>query len=76
MLIIQKIEDIVRNYEDFRKIVGEFLIKEKRNLNNYSMQKIADMTYTSKSTLVRIAKVLDFLVGMILLNNIKKKLFI
>ena len=60
MLIIQKIEQLYIRYDDSRMAVSEFLIRERRKLNQYSMQSIADRTYTSKSTLVRIAKHLGF----------------
>lgn len=60
MLIMQKIEELTIRYDDSRKTVGEFLLHERRNLKHYTMQAIADQTYTSKSTLVRIAKNLGF----------------
>ncbi|MFJ7977988.1 MurR/RpiR family transcriptional regulator [Peribacillus sp. NPDC096379] len=60
MLIVQKIEQLTYRYNDARRTVGDFLLKERRKLNNYSMQEIADATYTSKSTLVRVAKNLGF----------------
>ena len=60
MLIMQKIEELTNRYDDSRRVVGEFLIHERRNLKQYTMQEIADQTYTSKSTLVRIAKNLGF----------------
>nr|WP_294575129.1 family 1 glycosylhydrolase [uncultured Anaerostipes sp.] len=59
-MIIQKIEQLYIRYDDSRMAVSEFLIRERRKLNKYSMQSIADKTYTSKSTLVRIAKHLGF----------------
>jgi DNA-binding MurR/RpiR family transcriptional regulator len=60
MLLLQKIEHMVCYSQDSQKTVGEFLLKEKWNLPKYSMQEIADATYTSKSTLVRVAKQLGF----------------
>jgi DNA-binding MurR/RpiR family transcriptional regulator len=60
MLLSQKIEHMVCYSQDSQKTVGEFLLKEKWNLPKYSMQEIADATYTSKSTLVRVAKQLGF----------------
>lgn len=60
MLITKKIEQITRKYSDARYTVGEFLIKEKRNLKQYSMQEIADLTYTPRYILVQVAKILGF----------------
>lgn len=60
MIIIQKIEEMTNNYNDARNSVGKFLLENKRELDDYSMQEIADITYTSRSTLVRVAKMLGF----------------
>ena len=60
MLIIQKIEDLTFMYNDARYSVAKFLLENKRELDNYSMQEIADITFTSRSTLVRVAKMLGF----------------
>lgn len=60
MLIAQKIEQMVRYSQDAQKNVGEFLMNEKERLADYSMQEIADAVFTSKPTLVRIAKKLGF----------------
>lgn len=60
MLISQKIEQMTRYAQDAQKNIGEFLLGEKQNLSDYTMQEIADATFSSKSTLVRIAKKLGF----------------
>lgn len=60
MLIFQSLENICENYDDSRSTVARFLLENKRDLDNYSMQNIADETYTSKSTLVRFAKLMGF----------------
>lgn len=60
MLIFQKLEVMTRDYKDARAVVGAFMLKQKVNLQNFSMQQIADATYTSRSTLVRIAKKLGY----------------
>lgn len=60
LIIIQKIEEMTNNYNDARNSVGKFLLENKRELDDYSMQEIADITYTSRSTLVRVAKMLGF----------------
>ena len=51
---------MTNNYSDARNSVGKFLLENKRALDKYSMQEIADITYTSRSTLVRVAKLLGF----------------
>ena len=43
-----------------RKNIGEFILREKSHLYRYSIQEIADATYTSKAALVRFAKELGF----------------
>lgn len=60
MLIFQKLEVMTRDYKDARAVVGAFMLEQRTNLQNFSMQQIADATYTSRSTLVRIAKKLGY----------------
>lgn len=60
MLISQKIEQMIRYTQDAQKNIGEFLLNERQNLSDYTMQEIADATFSSKPTLVRIAKKLGF----------------
>lgn len=60
MYISQKIEERCLNHQGASSIVGEYLLKEKRNIRNYSLQQIADATFTSPATLVRIAKKLGY----------------
>lgn len=60
MYLFQKIEEISMQNNTANKIIGEFVLREKDKLHNYSMQEIADFTYTSKPTLVRFAKALGF----------------
>lgn len=60
MYLFQKIEEIKMQNNTTNKIIGEFVLREKNKLNEYSMQEIADLTYTSKATLVRFAKTLGF----------------
>ncbi len=56
MYLFQKIEEMSLNYTDARKSIGEFLLAERSNAANYTMQEIADLTFSSKATLSRFAK--------------------
>lgn len=60
MYLFQKIEELTSMYHDARKNIGEFILNQDIDLTNYSMKEIAQMTYTSKTTLVRFAKTLGF----------------
>lgn len=60
MLISQKLEAMTADYKDARAVVGSFMLEQRTNLQNLSLQQIADATYTSRSTLVRIAKKLGY----------------
>lgn len=60
MLLMQKIEEMTCRYSDSRAVVGKYLMKKKGKIKNLSMQQIADETYTSRSTLVRVAQKLGF----------------
>lgn len=60
MLLFQQIEDMAFRHSDARHTIGEFLLTEKQRIENYSMQEIAEKTFTSKSSLVRFAKELGF----------------
>ena len=61
MNLIQRVEEAVVLYGGgTRKDIGEFILREKSHLYRYSIQEIADATYTSKAALVRFAKELGF----------------
>lgn len=60
MLLFQQIEELAHSHTDARRTIGEFLLKEKSSIKKYTMQEIAEKTYTSKSSLVRFAKTLGF----------------
>ncbi len=59
MYLFQKIDECTI-HNDARKNIAEFLINERSHVQSYSMQDIARMTYTSKSTLSRFAQNLGF----------------
>ena len=61
MNLIQRVEEAAVLYGGgTRKNIGEFILREKSHLYCYSIQEIADATYTSKAALVRFAKELGF----------------
>lgn len=60
MKLIQKIEDYTILYKDSRSQIAEFLIQNKDDLNEYSMNDISKQTFSSKATLVRFAQSLGF----------------
>lgn len=60
MFLIQKIEELMMNYHDARHAVGEFVLQEKENLYNYTINEVAEQSFTSKATVVRFAKTLGF----------------
>lgn len=60
MLISEKIEQLSLRYNDARHTVAQFLLSEFKKLDSMSMQDVAEATYTSKATLVRVAKALGY----------------
>lgn len=56
MYLFQRIEEAVFKKNDARRTIGEFLLENRDQVKNYSMDEIAKMTHTSKPTLVRFAK--------------------
>lgn len=61
MNLIQRIEDTTMQYgSDSRRAIGEFVMQERSRLYRYSIQEIAERTFTSKSALVRFAQALGF----------------
>lgn len=60
MFLFQKIEETTMHYTDARHAVGEFLIQEWKDLHKYTIEDIAERTYTSKATVTRFAKSLGY----------------
>ena len=60
MFLIQKIEELMVNHPDARYAVGDFVLHEQKNLHNYTINEVAEHSYTSKATVVRFAKTLGF----------------
>lgn len=61
MSLIHKVEEITMEYGGgARHSIGTFILEKKSVLTRYSLQEIADATYTSKAAVVRFAKALGF----------------
>ena len=61
MSLIHKVEEITMEYGGgARHSIGTFILEKKSALTRYSLQEIADATYTSKAAVVRFAKALGF----------------
>ncbi|MBT9777351.1 SIS domain-containing protein [Clostridium sp. MCC353] len=60
MYLFQRIEETFMLYDDSKKKVAEFILQKRSKLTHYSMQEIAEATYTSKPTLVRFAQALGY----------------
>ena len=65
MNLLHKVEEAMMQYGgNSRRSIGEFILKEKNNLHKYSLQEIADQTYTSKAAVVRFAQAVGRLEGI------------
>ena len=61
MSLIHKVEQMMVEYGGgSRQSIGAFILDKKASLVKYSLQEIADATYTSKAAVVRFAKALGF----------------
>ena len=61
MSLIHKIEEVMMEYGGgSRQSIGAFILEKKGSLTKYSLQEIADATYTSKAAVTRFAKALGF----------------
>lgn len=60
MFLFQKIEEMMMTYHDARHAVGEFVLHEQANLHKFTINEVAEYSYTSKATVVRFAKTLGF----------------
>lgn len=61
MYLYQKVESAVFKQTDTRESIKKFILENQENLGNYTMEEIARLTYTSKSTLVRFGKYFNYL---------------
>ncbi|MED4040977.1 MurR/RpiR family transcriptional regulator [Niallia taxi] len=60
MYLFQRVEEAVFKQNDARRTIGEFLLANREKLMDYTMDDIAKLTHTSKSTLVRFAKYFNY----------------
>lgn len=60
MFLFQKIEEVMMTYHDARSTIAQFILQEKDALYTYTIEEIAQHTYTSKATVVRFAKTLGY----------------
>ena len=61
MTLQQRVEELTMTYgNSSKKVIGEFILRKKGCPNEYTIQEIADETYTSKAALVRFAKSLGY----------------
>lgn len=64
MNLLHKVEEAMMQYGgSSRRSIGEFILKEKADLHKYSLQEIADKTFTSKAAIVRLRRQWDFRAG-------------
>lgn len=60
MFLSQRIEELMMQHHDARYAVAEFVLHEKKHIQDYTIDDIAEYSYTSKATVVRFAKTLGF----------------
>lgn len=58
MLLREKMES--GNFSSSEKIIVDYILKEGTNIQNKTVKEIAEATYTVPSTLIRIAKKLNY----------------
>lgn len=61
MTLFQRVEELtVTSQNSSKKSIGEFVLRKKSHISEYTTQQIADETYTSKAALVRFSKALGY----------------
>jgi DNA-binding MurR/RpiR family transcriptional regulator len=61
LTLLQRVEELTFEYgNDSKRQIGEFILQKKSRLREYSLQQIAQETYTSKAAAVRFAKALGY----------------
>ena len=57
MNLIHRVEELSMQYgSGARKAIGSFILEERRRIQDYSIQEIAEKTYPPKAALVRFVK--------------------
>ena len=60
MYLIHRIEEVAATYDDSRRTIAEFALREHSRLADLTIADVARETYTSKASVTRFAKVLGF----------------
>lgn len=59
MYLFQKLDEMML-CSDSRRTIADFILKKRGKLGQYTLQEISELTYTSKTSLVRFAQTLGF----------------
>ena len=60
MYLFQRIEELMVQYDDARRMIASFVLEKQKDLYKYTIDEIAEVTFTSKPTVTRFAKILGF----------------
>ncbi len=60
MYLVNRIEDAAVKYKDARQTISQFILQEASHLHEYTIDQIAEKTFTSKATVTRYAKLLGY----------------
>ncbi len=55
-----RVEEITRQSDDTRRVIGEFILRERTHLSDYTIADIAQETFVSKASVTRFAKSLGY----------------
>lgn len=58
--LLQRIEEYTLKQKDSKRQIAETILEHKKDLQDYSMEELARLSFSSKSALVRFGKSLDF----------------
>ena len=60
MFLTHRVEEITRQSDDTRRVIGEFILRERTHLSDYTSAAIAQETFVSKASVTRFAKSLGY----------------
>lgn len=60
MFLTHRIEEVVASCSDTRRTIGEFVLRERAHLADFTIADIAEATFTSKPSVTRFAKALGY----------------